>query len=112
MKKIALAVLLLVGIFACLSNSGDNDSKNMRAIFKKRMDLYEAYWSEQADYMGKRTDLFSHMIMIEKFNETAKELKEFDKSKLSPEDLEYCQAYYNEVESRVSKKLLGLLQRR
>lgn len=81
--------------------------------FKATMDAYEAYYDEYIEFMKlykTKTDpadiMPQYTEMMTKYTAMSSEMQKIDPSKLDPAD----RAYYAEVSSRISEKLIAALE--
>ena len=81
--------------------------------FKATMDSYEAYYDEYIEFMNlykTKTDpadiMPQYTEMMNKYTAMSSEMQKIDPSKLDPAD----RAYYAEVSSRISEKLIAALE--
>lgn len=85
------------------------DADGIRADFKKAMDEYEDFYDEYCQFMKKYKANPSDLTLLSQYANMLTELGEMDEAfkKWESEDLNDAElAYYMEVNSRITKKLL------
>lgn len=94
--------------------AADNNSDEVTPEFKKVMDDYEAFYDEYCDFMkkylaGDSDDTFGMLAdytkMLTKLQEMNESLENMDTSEMSKAD----QQYYIDVNARIQKKLLDVM---
>ena len=90
------------------TDNGD-DNSGIRDSFKKTMDDYEKFFDEYIDFMetyssssDKDSLMSDYNDYMKAFSDTMESMNSMDQSELNDEEI----AYYNEVNGRITKKLL------
>ncbi|MBQ9930405.1 MAG: hypothetical protein IJO72_06505 [Oscillospiraceae bacterium] len=112
MKKLIAGLLLLAFCFAFCACGLTNGTEGLDPDFKAALDSYEEFIDEYVAFMKKYnanpTDmnlLSSYASYMSKYSQFASDFAKWEDEELNAAE----KAYYLQVQSRVSKKLLDIL---